>query len=567
MHRFLRSGLLFLLVAGLGCPPHHQHPHADDDAAHEDETPATTATVFTDRSELFVEFPIPVAGRPIEFLAHVTILASGEPVSAGTLEVVARSAGGRESRASAEAPRRPGLFVPALTIADPGDVALSFVLRGDHEDRFDLGSVAVHADDAAARAALSDGADVPDLVTFRLEEQWRVGTRLHLVDREDLIERVQVPGRVVTRHGNAAHVTPPIAGSIVAPDGGLPDMGERVTKGRLLGWIRPPLPVTEAAALAANRSQLAAQRRELALRRTDLAVRSAELAATRSTLTTRIDYAARALERVRSLHGRGLATDQEMDEAEQTTRVAAAELAGIDALLDELRDALRGLVDLEGEAAAAERTEAGGGDGLLLPLRAPIDGVLVRAECIEGQFFDVREPVFEIIDASIVWIEARVPEFDLPSLGDDPSAIVKIPGHDETMLDLRDVEGAELVHRPLIVDSVTHSASLLFEVPNPLGRLRIGMSLDVYLGTRVAHNAIAIPREAVVVENGLPTAYVLVGGESFQKRFLKVGIEDGDRVEVLDGLAEGARVVSRGAYTVRLASLAPDSVADGHHHH
>ena len=93
------------------------------------------------------------------------------------------------------------------------------------------------------------------------------------------------------------------------------------------------------------------------------------------------------------------------------------------------------------------------------------------------------------------------------------------------------------------------------------------MSLDVFVETEQVSDAVAIPREAVIVEAGQPIAFVLKGGETFVRRFLTLGIEDGDRVEVKDGIAIGDRVVATGAYTLRLASLAPDTVSSHHHHH
>ncbi|MBU1982934.1 efflux RND transporter periplasmic adaptor subunit, partial [bacterium] len=64
-----------------------------------------------------------------------------------------------------------------------------------------------------------------------------------------------------------------------------------------------------------------------------------------------------------------------------------------------------------------------------------------------------------------------------------------------------------------------------------------------------------------------PAAFVQVSGETFARRLLKTGIVDGDYVEVLSGLTEGERVVSEGAYKVKLASLgASDAIGHGHAH-
>ena len=55
-------------------------------------------------------------------------------------------------------------------------------------------------------------------------------------------------------------------------------------------------------------------------------------------------------------------------------------------------------------------------------------------------------------------------------------------------------------------------------------------------------------------------------GEHFEKRVLQTGIRDGGMVEVKSGVQAGERVVTRGAYLVRLAASAPDAFGHGHVH-
>ena len=84
--------------------------------------------------------------------------------------------------------------------------------------------------------------------------------------------------------------------------------------------------------------------------------------------------------------------------------------------------------------------------------------------------------------------------------------------------------------------------------------------------TARAEDALAIPSAAIVEEDGRPIAFVQVGGETFQKRDLELGIRDGNWVQVLSGITEGERVVTKGAYAVRLASVSSAIPAHGHVH-
>ena len=68
-------------------------------------------------------------------------------------------------------------------------------------------------------------------------------------------------------------------------------------------------------------------------------------------------------------------------------------------------------------------------------------------------------------------------------------------------------------------------------------------------------------------EDGLHTVYVQADGEAFEKRILKTGIIDNGYVQVIEGLKVGERVVTVGAYQVRLAALSPESaIGHGHAH-
>jgi len=92
------------------------------------------------------------------------------------------------------------------------------------------------------------------------------------------------------------------------------------------------------------------------------------------------------------------------------------------------------------------------------------------------------------------------------------------------------------------------------------------MFADVYLETRVATEAVAIPENAVLMDNGRPICFVLIDGETFQRRELELGIRDNGFFEVKDGVVSDERVVTKGAYFIKLASLSPESFSAGHAH-
>jgi multidrug efflux pump subunit AcrA (membrane-fusion protein) len=116
------------------------------------------------------------------------------------------------------------------------------------------------------------------------------------------------------------------------------------------------------------------------------------------------------------------------------------------------------------------------------------------------------------------------------------------------------------------VDTATRTVALLYEANNSDGRLRIGQQLMLHVESAHAEDAVAIPDTAIVEEGGQPLAFVQMGGETFEKRELTLGIRDGNFVQVLRGVAEGERVVTKGAMAIRLAAASNVIPAHGHAH-
>ena len=86
------------------------------------------------------------------------------------------------------------------------------------------------------------------------------------------------------------------------------------------------------------------------------------------------------------------------------------------------------------------------------------------------------------------------------------------------------------------------------------------------IATGAPRKALAVPDAALVDDGGRTIVYVMVEGEAFERRPVRLGIRANGWVEVLDGVAAGERVVSPGAYEIKLASSAGSVPAHGHAH-
>ena len=154
----------------------------------------------------------------------------------------------------------------------------------------------------------------------------------------------------------------------------------------------------------------------------------------------------------------------------------------------------------------------------------------------------------------------------MPRLLAATNALAEFAARRGELFSLTGKAGGRLVFISPEVDEHNHTIRLLYELPNPEGRFRAGEHLTLFIEGRHAGDAIAIPDSAIVEEAGQPVAFVQVGGETFAKRELTLGLRDGGLVQVLRGLKEGERVVTRGAMSIRLASTANSLPAHGHVH-
>lgn len=507
----------------------------------ETELEPVTTTLFGERVLLFMENPRLVQGEEARFLAHLTVLDTGEPVRAGTVTLAIG-----KTALTVDGPKRDGLFTPAGSFAQAGRWPARLTVTSEQVvESLDLGLFEVFPSLAAARtdAEADTAGDAAGVVPFLLEQQWRLKLLLAQAGPLRLVQRLVVPARVILAEGASAVVASPTTGRLLAPsDGVFPRSGEHVQAGQVLALVEPPISATDAA-------QLRALGLSWDLEALDVERRLAEAEA-------QLGFAASQHARMIELQTNGLATRQQVEQAERDLSLAQVAIEAAEASRKALQE-LRGSGDRAGESS----------DGRLrLPLLAPISGVIISEGRVLGESLEAGAALFRIVDGSRLWIEARVSEFDLPQLDGADAAIASFPGLPGVRLAVQGIAGGSPFLLGPEIETGSRTLVLRAALPGPVGSVRPGMLADFEIAVRTVDAAVAIPVEAVVMDQGLPTVYVMLGGEEFQRRDIELGLRDGDVIEVRSGLEPGERVATRGAATIRIASLSPSSFGAGHAH-
>jgi cobalt-zinc-cadmium efflux system membrane fusion protein len=252
---------------------------------------------------------------------------------------------------------------------------------------------------------------------------------------------------------------------------------------------------------------------------------------------TEVDLAQRLVEHRASLSREGVVAGKGLLEARSTLAEKTAALR-----ISEQKLRALGL-----DAAVLEQIRSTGKPLKYLPITSPISGVITHADVRVGQVVDPTDHLYHVVDPSRIWIVGEVLESDARHLETGQAVTARFAPHpDRPFL-------GRIDHVRLKMDRRTRTQSVVILVDNGDGLLRPGMFGRVSIAVHVAEKAITCPADAIL--KGRSGRYVLVERSpgKYEKRPLKLGLEKGDRVEVLEGVFPGDKVVATGAYL--LASL------------
>jgi len=166
-----RSAALLMLavlatVLGAACRRTTDVPKAD--------APSLNVTNWTEKTELYMEYPPLVAGRTALFAVHLTTLADFQPLAAGRprLEFIPDS-GGAATLVHGSEPSRPGAFRVEGAAPPAGRYRWSLVIEAPGlADRHELGLITVHADEQSANAdAEKRSGDDPSAIAYLKEQR------------------------------------------------------------------------------------------------------------------------------------------------------------------------------------------------------------------------------------------------------------------------------------------------------------------------------------------------------------------------------------------------------------
>jgi membrane fusion protein, copper/silver efflux system len=175
---------------------------------------------------------------------------------------------------------------------------------------------------------------------------------------------------------------------------------------------------------------------------------------------------------------------------------------------------------------------------------SPVDGVLMSKNIVVGARVMPGDELYRLADVSTVWVIADVPEQDVGRIKiGDPVGISARAFPGETFSGK-----VAFVLPELKVE--TRTAQVRIELPNPGHKLLHNMYADVTIETGSEAPVIAIPESAIIDSGFKQVAIVEIGEGRYKPVSLKLGRSGGGQVEVLEGLTEGDKIVTRANFLI-----------------
>ncbi len=173
-----------------------------------------------------------------------------------------------------------------------------------------------------------------------------------------------------------------------------------------------------------------------------------------------------------------------------------------------------------------------------------MDGFVGRRNLDPGAFAGANTPIVSVVDIGTVRLVANLVEKDFKRVHPGVEAEVEVdafPGETFT---------GQVSRVAPVFDPATRTASMEIEVPEP--RLP-AQARHVRAGPpdgRAARGALTVPRNAVIDLDGKRGVFIPEGAVA-RFRVVRTGLQDADRVEILDGIEEGQRIVTTGSLALR----------------
>ena len=498
-----RFMVALIALAIVGCKHHHAHETDGHGHVH-DETLQLAA--YSSDFEVFAEATPFVTGETSEILAHFSHLENFKPLETG--RVTARlEIGANNATQTLEQPTQSGIYRFLLSPSVGGTGRLVFdITTAQGVSQIVVPNITVYDNEHDAHEAAADAAlSSSNGVVFTKEQSWKIDFSTDEVRREPFGQIIRTTAQIQPSQGDERVITAKTSGVVFFPNANLVE-GKAVNVGQSLFSI-------DGSGMADN----------------NLSVRYAE--------------AESEYQRAKAEYDRKTELAKENIVSQSDLLQAKTNFANAEAVYNNLRKNFTA-----GKQAVS----------------SPIGGFITRVLVRNGEYVEAGQTVLLVSQNRDLLIKAELQSKYFDILNGITSANIRLLNSNRTYT-LEDL-GGRVISYGKSTDMTHPLIPVLFQVNNKAGFLP-GSFVELFIKTQSSAQAVTVPNEAIIEEMGAYFTYIQLTPELFEKRAIKKGVTDGIRTEIIDGVVEGERVVSKGAMLVKLSQSSGKLDAHSGHVH
>lgn len=492
-----------LLLMVLGCKQ-----NATDNHGHEHDAVGLEPlayTLYSDKLELFVEFKPLTVGTTSKFATHLTVLGDEFKALTEGKVTVSLIIGENGLRSSVDSASSPGIFRLSLrpTTAGQGKLIFDIVTKND-TDRIVINDIIVYPDEQTALRNQVLATNGSE-ISYLKEQAWKVPFANIPIQTTTYYSIIKTSGTVTSSPGDESVVA-------AKSNGIVRFMNQNLTTGSLISAGKPMFAITGGGVAQGN------------------------IDASYQQALANYKQAKTNYERAEELVKDQIVSQREYLDAKVTFENAQTTL---------------NMVSKNYNSSSGQANTS------------TISGYITNILVTDGQYVTAGTPLAVISKNQKMLLQANVSQKYFSLLPSISSANFKIAGN-ENVYNTQTLNGRVVSYGRNMNGSAAF-VPVLFEIDNKVNIIP-GASVTFFLKSSAIPDAIVIPVSALIEEQGNFFVYVQTGGESFEKREVKIGEDDGVNVQVFNGLTVGERIVTKGAYQIKLSTASGTMPAHGHEH-
>ena len=463
-------------------------------------------TAYSNEFELFAEADPFVVGESANVLSHFSKLPGFKALESGSM-TIRLMVNGKEINQSLEKPTRKGIYSFDLKAETAGKGTLKFQITNEN------GTFEVVVPDITVFASLDEAHEAAEKVlisrtnttVFTKEQSWKVDFATDFPKNEPFGQIIKTTAQVQSAQGDETIVSAKTNGIVLISGNGVLE-GKDVSKGQTLFSI--------------SGSELADN---------NISVRYTEA-------KNNLEKAKADFERATELAADKIVSAKEL-------LIARNQYDNAKAIFDNLNNNF---------------TTSG------QSVKSPMSGFVKQVLVKNGTYVEAGQPIVTVAQNKTLMLHAEVQQKYASMLGSIVSANIRTP-QDNQSYTLEQLNG-----QVLSFGKATNPDNFLLPVVLQIdntGHFITGGFVEVYLKTVTNTLALTVPTTSLLEEQGTFYVYVQVNPELFEKREVKIGVTDGIKTEIRDGLNSNERIVTCGAILIKLAQATGTLDAHSGHVH